>query len=209
LYLSRFGGTTAAGYFEYANKLVFQLRALIVGAHSALVPTLADLQERSPERLRDVYRLSFRLVFFLVAGALPFFLALLPLVGWALTGTYVPDFLIFGVLLFVAWFLNMLANPAYYERVGSGDLRWNGWGHAFIAVLNVALGALGGWLFGGIGVVAAFTVALLSGSALIAGTYQREHAIPLKDVMQRRSLLVGAAGLAGLSAAVAVYAGLG
>src|SRR5690606_28241429 len=70
LLLAKFGGVSASGVFELAHKLVIQLRALIVTAHWALVPAIADVQERNSALIRAIYQKSFRLVQFLVVVSL-------------------------------------------------------------------------------------------------------------------------------------------
>lgn len=200
-----FGGAAVAGYFEFAYRMVFQLRALIVTAHQAIVPTIADLQERQPALVKELYKTSFRLVLYLILGVLPFFIALTPLISRLWIGSYETTFVTFAVLIFIGWFLNMLSNPAYFAYLGIGTLRWNVIGHLVIGLLNGGLGLLLGWLYGGIGVVAGFVIALLVGSLTIALAYQREYRIRCSALVQRQSILLGGAGLAGLALALLVH----
>ncbi len=197
-----FGGAAVVGYFEFAHRMVFQLRALFVTAHQSIVPAIADLQERQTEALRQVYVMSFRLVLYLILGLLPLFIVLTPVVSRLWLGSYESLFVSFSILLFVGWFLNMLSNPAYFAYLGMGELRWNVLGHVAIGVLNGTLGLALGRLYGGTGVVVGFVVALLAGSALIAAAYQRAHPVRLSELLQRESFLLGAAGLVGLAAAL-------
>jgi len=50
--LSKFGGLSMLGYYEMASRLVQQFRALIVSANQVIVPTIADLKEKTPERIQ-------------------------------------------------------------------------------------------------------------------------------------------------------------
>lgn len=198
--LTIYGGTARAGDFELAQKLAFYLRSLIVNAHQAIVPTIADLHERAPALLREVYQRSYRIILLLLAVALPLLLVLLPQVSRLWLGSYQPIFVGYASLLLVGWFLNLLANPAYFANMGTGTLRWNVIGHVVIAVLNVGLGVvLGAWL-GGIGVVIGFVVALVAGSFTILWAYQRAHHIPARALHDGATMVVvliagGAAGL--------------
>lgn len=200
-----FGGAAAAGYFEFAHRMVFQLRALIVTAHQSIVPTIADLQERQPSLIQEVYKSSYRLILYLILASLPFFIAVTPLVSRLWIGSYAPLFILFANLIFIGWFLNMLSNPAYFAYLGIGKLRWNIVGHSLIGLLNGGLGLLLGWLYGGTGVVIAFVTALIAGSLTTAVAYQREYRIRLADLVQRESILLGLAGLAGLALALFVH----
>jgi O-antigen/teichoic acid export membrane protein len=198
--LAKFGTVSAAGFFEMANRLALQLRAFIVTAHVALVPTLTDIGETAPARLRGIYEASCQLVAFLVALALPLLVALAPLISVVWIGDYEPAFVLFATLLFVGWFGNIVGNPAYFGYMGAGDLRWNVRSHVLTAALNAGLGVAAGVLFGGVGVVVGFTVALLAGSLLMVGAYGREHGVPLSLWAAPANLRLGAAALAGMGA---------
>lgn len=204
--LARFGGVSAAGYFEMANRLAVQLRAFVATAHMALVPTLTDIGETAPDRLGAIYAASCRLVSVLVLTALPLLVGLTPLVSVVWLGTYEPTFVLFASLAFVGWFGNMIGNPAYFGYMGSGDIRWNLRSHLLTAGINGALGAAAGAAFGGVGVVAAFTASLLAGSALMAVAYGREHDVPPRLWASPENLALGLATLTGMGAMLLVFA---
>ncbi len=203
--VSRFGGVATLANFEFAYRMVVQLRALIVTAHQALVPTLADLQEKQPALLREVYRTSYHLVAYLLAASLPFLIAVTPLVSRLWIGVYEPQFVLFATLLLVGWFVNLTANPAYFANMGTGALRWNVIGHGVMGVLSAGLGLLLGAAFGGTGVVVGFVAALVAGSLVISLAYQRRYQIRLAELAQPQTLWLAAAGLAGLALALFLY----
>lgn len=196
--ISKFGGVGPVFYFEMAHKLVAQLRALVVMAHQSLVPTIAHLHETSREKVQGIYVLSFQLLLFLVAGALPLFIALTPIISKLWIGEYEGQFITFAMLLFVAWFLNILSNPAYFGYLGIGRLRWNVWGHVVTGVLNAGIGIFLGIQYGGVGVVAAYGFAILVGSAIPPAAYHLEYGVRWSDLLQVRTLFVALSGLAGL-----------
>ena len=196
--MARFGGVSVVAYFEMAYRMVFQLRALIAAGHQAIVPTIADIQEKDPTRLRSIYRHSFALILFLVLAGLPFGMMITPFVSWLWIGSYNAWFILFSNLLFTGWFLNLLANPAYFANLGTGDLRWNVIGHIVIGVLNVALGILLGQQLGGIGITLGFVIALLTGSSIIMLAYNKKHRIALTHILDLPSLHVGGASIIAL-----------
>ncbi len=198
--VSLFGGLSAAGWFEFANRMVFQLRALIVAAHQSLVPTIAELYERQAALLRTVYAQSFRVILFLVLVTLPLMVVAAPLISHLWHGRAEPVFILFSSLLFAGWFGNLLSNPAYFAYMGIGTLRWNVVGRIVIGVLNVTLGWLFGSLVGGTGVVAGFVVALLIGSAVTVVAYHREYRVRLASLGDRQSLVLACVGAVGLGA---------
>ncbi|HEX7069846.1 MAG TPA: oligosaccharide flippase family protein [Rhodothermales bacterium] len=196
--VSKFGGVAAVASFEFAQRMVIQLRALLATAHEALVPAISDLNVREPDRLRGVYVKSFRLLLYILIPSLPLLIALTPLVSRLWIGSLDPDFVLFADLLFAGWFLNLLANPAYFANVGTGDLRWNVLGHLIIGAASASLGLLLGLQFGAAGVVAAAAAGLLLGSYAIAHEYQRRLAIGVTDILDSSTWLLAAAAAAGI-----------
>lgn len=196
--ISKFGGVGPVFYFEMAHKLVFQIRALIVMAHQSLVPTIAHWHETSRERVQAIYKESFRVLLFLITAGLPLLVGLTPIISRVWIGSYEETFVVYAVLLFVGWFLNILINPAYFGYVGIGRMRWNVASHLTIGVLNVGLGLLLGLRFGGLGVVIAYTAAVLAGSVVPIWAYHHEYGIHWSELVGRHSAFLAAASLCGL-----------
>ena len=185
--LSKFGGLSMVGYYEMANKMILQFRSLIVSANRVLVPAIADLQEKSPERIRSVYLTNYNLLFYLT---LPFYTLIIisaPLISEIWIGHYEKIFVNFTILLSIGWFLNTLNVPAYFANLGTGELRWNVIGHIVIGVLNALLGIILGLLFNGYGVVVAWIIALSIGSAVIYVAYHVSNSIPLIELFPQKS----------------------
>lgn len=203
--VSKFGGVGMAGFYEMARRMVVQIRALIVSAHQAIVPTLADLEERDPSSLRNIYRVSFRVLVYVIAFTLPGLIALTPAAGIIWLGYNEPLFVLFAILLFLGWFLGMFANPAYYANMGTGRLRWNVVGHAVIGIVNLGLGVLLGLWVGGTGVVIATAVAILVGSWTIAIAYHRSEHFTVRQFVDGRSLWLAASSLVAMSISLAVF----
>jgi len=206
--LSKFGGLSALAFFEFASRMVLQLRALIVTAHMAIIPTIADLQERDPRVIQELYRKSVQLLVFLVLIMLPFLVGLSPYISRLWIGRYEQLFVTMAWLLLGGWFLNTLANPAYFSNLGIGRLRGNVIGVFITGVLNVVLGLAFGAAFGGIGVVLGFVVALLVGSFVIAWSYHREHALRAYDMAQQETGMLAVASFLGCAAMLGLYYGL-
>ncbi|HSM15630.1 MAG TPA: oligosaccharide flippase family protein [Gemmatimonadales bacterium] len=206
--ISKFGGLSALAFFEFASRMVVQLRALIVTAHMAVIPTIADLQERSPRLIQDLYRQSVQLLLFLVVMMLPLLIGLVPYVSRMWIGQYEQQFVIMAWLLLTGWFLNTLANPAFFANLGIGRLRGNVIGFLITGVLNVVLGVALGLAFGGVGVVLGFAVALVIGSLSIVWGYHREHAIRTFDLLQRQTGVLAVASIVGCAVMLGLYYGL-
>jgi len=178
------------GYYEMANKMVQQLRALIVSANQVLIPAFANLQERLPEKIKDVYLTSYQLLFYI---ALPMYSLIIigtPIISEIWIGQYERIFILFTTLLAIGWFLNTLNVPAYFANLGIGEIRWNVLGHLAIAVINAGVGFLLGISFGGLGVVIAWVISLAIGCSIICSSYHIRHKIPLIELLPKSSKIL-------------------
>ncbi|MEO0230927.1 MAG: oligosaccharide flippase family protein [candidate division WOR-3 bacterium] len=185
--LSRFGSLSMVGYYEMANRMVQQFRALIVAANQVLVPFIADLQEKTPKKIKDIYLTSYQLLFYLSLPMYTSVLISLPLISRVWIGHYEETFIIFGILVTVGWFLNTLNVPAYFVNLGTGALKWNVYSHITVGLFNAGLGFLFGFLFNGIGVVTAWVLSLSLGSSLVYISYHLKNKIPLKELIPESS----------------------
>lgn len=204
--LSKFGGLSMLGYYEMASRMVQQFRALIVSANQVLIPAIADLKEKTPEKIQSVYLTSYQLLFYLALPLYSLIIICTPIISELWIGHYERIFVIFGILLSIGWFLNTLNVPAYFANLGTGELRWNVAGHLAIGLLNVGLGFLLGIFYDGFGVVVAWVFSLALGSSIIYLSYHIEHKIPLAELLPRSSRIVVVTCLLGiLSATIIQY----
>jgi O-antigen/teichoic acid export membrane protein len=104
-----------------------------------------------------------------------------------LVGHYEDVFVIFSFLLAVNSFLNILSVPAYFSYLGIGELKWNTLGHVIPAVMNVGLGFVFGYFYGGMAVVVAWILSAISGSVIIAVSYHFRYKIPLSELIPTQS----------------------
>lgn len=202
--LSKFGGLSFVGYYEMANKMVQQFRALIVSANQVLVPAIANLKERLPEKIRSVYLTSYQLLFYLSLPLYSLVIICTPLISEIWIGHYERIFVIFSFLLSIGWFFNTVAGPAYFANLGTGMLRWNVIGHIAIAVLNAVMGLSLGVLYDGIGVVVGWVISLAIGSSMIYLTYHLRHKIPLIELIPKASRLIIMVCLVGVTVSLLI-----
>ena len=190
--LSKFGGLSMVGYYEMASRMVQQFRSLIVSANQVLFPVIADLKERDPEKVISVYRTSYQLLFYLSMPLFSLIIVSMPVISALWIGHYEMNFISYGVLLSLGWFLNTLSSPAYFVNLGTGELGWNVGGHVVIGISNAIFGLLFGVFFGGIGVVIAWIFSLAFGSSIIYLSYHIIHKIPLIELIPKddRTMIV-------------------
>jgi O-antigen/teichoic acid export membrane protein len=103
-------------------------------------------------------------------------------------GRLEPFFVFCGAILLTAWFLNLLANPAYYGFLGEGAARWPTVSHVVLGIGNILFGLILGYLFGVKGVVVGFALALILASMTVSHAYRRQHQVRFAALVQRGSL---------------------
>ena len=203
LLMSRFGGLSAAAYYEMATQLAVRARSLLVSANQVLVPVVAELHESAPERLRETYLRAYEAVFFLAVPAYAGLLLLLPMVSQVWVGHVEPRFLTFSWLLIGSYFLNNLEVPAYFDNLGTGHLGWNTISHVSMAVMNAGLCAWLGWLGGATGVAAGAAIALVVASAMVLFAVNHKYKVPWSQLFpadhRSLALAVVCATVAGLA----------
>lgn len=188
--LSRLGGLAMVGYYEMASRMVLQLRGVVVAANQVLVPAIADLTERSPSRVREVYLDSTRIAFFVTIPLYTLLAVMTPIVSVLWIGFYEPDFVMAARLLTAGWFVNTLAAPAYFAYLGHGNLKWNTVSHLVIALLNVALGWFLGTVYGGVGVLVGWVLALIFGSLIIIIAYHLENNCSFRILWSKANVML-------------------
>ena len=188
LFMSRYGGLSSAGYYEMASQLVVKLRSLLIAANQVLVPAFAELNETSPQVIKELYLKVYRMLFFIVVPYYATIVIILPLVSLLLIGHFELNFLQFGLILAIGWGLNSLISPAYFLNLGTGDLHWNTVAHVLMAVLNIILGLLLGYFYGGLGVVIGSMSSMVIASAIIILVMQKKYSIPLRNIIPSEHL---------------------
>ena len=188
--LSKFGGLSMVGYYEMASKMIKQFRALIVSANQVLIPVIADLKENTPKKIQSVYLTSYNLLFYLALPLYSLIIVSIPIISELWIGHYERIFVIFGTMLAIGWFFYTLNAPAHYANLGTGELRWNVVSHIAIALLNVGLGFLLGFFYGGIGVVVACVISLALGSSIVYLSYHIRYKIPLIELAPKASRII-------------------
>jgi len=203
--LSRFGGLSMVGFYEMATRMVMQIRSLLVSVNQVLVPAIADLQEKEPNLIQNIYKDNYRLMVYIALPLYSLIIACTPLISKIWIGHYESIFVIFSILLAVSLFINALSVPAYFSYLGIGILKWNTLGYVTTAFMNVALGLMIGIFFGGIGVVLAWVISSITGSLIIAISYNCKYTISLRELLPRENMGVAIACLIATLSALFIY----
>lgn len=197
--MSKFSGLSMVGYYEMASKMVQQIRLLIVSANQVVIPAIAELKERTPEIIRPVYLTSYQLLYYLALLIFSILIVCTPIISLLWIGHFERIFVVFSIMLSLGWFLNTTSMPAYYSYFGIGYVRWNVIGHIIMSLSNVILGFLLGMTFGGIGVVTAWIISLILGSAIIFLTYNHRCGVLFVDLFTGKNILIFFSCVVGIS----------
>ncbi|MFH1662251.1 MAG: oligosaccharide flippase family protein [Candidatus Falkowbacteria bacterium] len=203
--LSRFGGLFMVGYYEMASKMIQQLRMVIISAAQVLVPVVAELKERVPKEINNLYLTLYQIIFYLSLPLYSLIIIFSPSISELWIGHYEKIFIIFTIILSLGWFLNMLAVPAYFINLGIGDLKWVTIGYLLMVFLSVFLGFIFGAFYGGTGVVIAISLSLFLSSSVIYFAYHVKNKIPLIKLLPKSSRMLALACSLDVLATFVIY----
>lgn len=173
--LAKYNSLDAVGFYEMANRLVTQIRSVIVTANQVMVPKIVETSINSTNNFQHLYIMMFRLLTIISTPLLFSFFFFAPFISLIWIGK-IETFFVFSVYtLVVGWYLNTLSVPAYISNMGVGQLRHNIIQHLAMALLNVFLGVLGGFFFEGYGVVSAWTASLSISSGILIYLFHRKN----------------------------------
>ena len=198
--MAKFGGATAAGYFEMANQVVVKGRALIVSANQAVVPKVAQVTEVLPQLLPKIYEKNMQLLVFVTLPTCTLLFAWAGFPSWFFLGGYNTEFVFFLKIATVGWALNTFASPAYFANLGTGHVGWNTLSHVTIGGLNGILGLFLGSSFGAKGVALGYVSSLVVGSWLLIAVFHKLNTVSWEILVSREHL-----GLATVSMFILAY----
>ncbi len=186
--------------------MIQQFRALVVSSSQVIVPFVANLYEKAPEKVKSVYMTTYQLLFYLSVPLFSFIIICAPLISKIWIGHYEKVFVRFSLLLAIGWLINTLNTPAYFSYLGIGYLRWNLIGQITIAVMNIVLGLILGIKLGGTGVVYGWVISLTIGSSVVCVSYILKNKIHFAELLPRSSRGILAVCAIGITISVGIQA---
>ncbi len=175
--ISKFGGLVFLGYYEMAARLVNQVRALIVNANQVMVPVVAHTKTTDSEKLKELYKSSMTIVYFINIFLISGLLLFTPIISIIWIGSLQPIFLYTMIVLCLSMLVNIMVGPAYFGSIGEGKLNDVLISHIILGVLNLLLGLIFGYYSGGKGVVLAWGISVVLSSMYIIKFYQKKRGI--------------------------------
>ncbi|WP_298939622.1 oligosaccharide flippase family protein [uncultured Dysgonomonas sp.] len=163
--ISKFGGLAFAGYYEMANKLVMQIRGVIVSANQSLMPLLVKESVDSTSKRRfSVLSLSFAGVFFFSLIVL----SIINIIGTPISKIWIghnePIFTNVLLLISICMFINLLSAPTYFNLLSINRLGPIIISQVIVLSINLVFGFIFGYYIGGSGIVLTWMIAVIVGS---------------------------------------------
>lgn len=166
--LAKFGGLAFTGYYEMANKLVMQIRGVIVSANQSLIPLLVkESVESKNKSYFSVLSISFAAVFVIALISLSSVNIISVFISKVWIGNYQPIFVNILLLLSICMFINLLSAPTYFSLISTSKLNPVIQSQLLMAVINISLGFLLGNIFQGYGIVFAWMIVVIVGSVYL------------------------------------------
>lgn len=174
-FLAKYSSLDAVGFYEMANRLVTQIRSIIVTANQVMVPKIVETSITATNNYQRLYTMMFRLLTIVSTPLLFLFFFFAPFISLLWIGKIETFFVLSLYTLVIGWYLNTLSVPAYISNMGIGQLRHNIIQHIATAALNVFLGILGGYFLQGYGVVSAWATSLAASSAILIYLFHQKN----------------------------------
>ncbi len=166
LLLKNYADLTAVGLFEMISKLMEQIKGILAQVLNIYVPIFAVLVERKKSEVDRLFIELTKISLCLGVGVFPMVIVMLPVISILWIGELSSSFILYGILIAIYLSVSLLATPAWFRNLGTGELFVNFLTYVIFAVLNFAGGVLLFPIFGVIGVVVAY-----SSSGVLACTY--------------------------------------
>lgn len=124
-FLAKYGSLDAVGFYEMANRLVTQIRSIIVTANQVMVPKIVETSLNATSNFQRLYAMMFKILAIISTPLLFFFFFFAPFISLVWIGKVEPFFVLSIYTLIIGWYINTLSVPAYISNMGVGQLRQN------------------------------------------------------------------------------------
>lgn len=188
--LKHFGSYSNVGIYDMANRLVLQVRTIIVNLNQLLLPYFSAKSENSNQNNQYIYITIFKLILvptILIFVSLIFFSKSFS-IFWL--KEYNKEFILYITLLSFSCMLNVLSTPSYYSKLGQGKLKELLNIHLIMGIINLALGVLLGYIFSAQGVVIAWAVALSISSIILMHQASNEYKFGFVDKIKKNEVII-------------------
>ncbi len=183
--ISRFGGLSFVGFYEMANRLVGQIRALIISANQIMVPYVAKNTSLNNHKIDNTYPLLFKLVMYVSVYLMVLLIILSPIISVLWIGSLNNVFITSLIIISIATTLNLLSTPAYFSSMGVGKLKGILACHTTFLILNGILGFVLGQFYGSMGVIIGYSISFVISSFITIIYYHKIYNYNAWDLLNQ------------------------
>ena len=194
--LSKYSGLQSVAYYEMANRLVSQIRGLIISANQTMIPLIATAKLKSQSEVRYIYIKSIKIIFLVEVPLVTLMIIVTPLISVVWLNKIEPQFLIFLYLLLSATFVHILNGPAYFGILGEGRLSAMMLVYIIMLVVNVLLSYSFSIVIPDYGSVLGGIIAIITGTITMSYIYQKVNQIAFSDLFGKEEGYMIGIGLA-------------
>ncbi len=187
-FLTKYGGLSIVGIYEMANKLVLQLRNLIITTSQVMVPAIAGLAEVGTANIKKTYREMFDVISFSSIILTTYILAFSKYISIIWIGKIQSDFIIALCLVSIGWLFNLFSGPAFLINLATGRLRWNLVSQLAIGVFNCIFCYLFGVFFNKYYIIMGASLSLTLSALLLIYFFNKHYKVTLSELFNKYSV---------------------
>jgi O-antigen/teichoic acid export membrane protein len=184
-FLTKFAGLGIVGFYEMANKLVLQLRSLIITSSQVMVPAIAGLTELGTLNVKKVYKQMFEVMSLSSIILITYISAFATYISIIWIGRPEKDFVISLSLICAGWFFNIISAPAFFINLATGKLKWNLISQLSIGILNCIFCFFLGIAFGKFYIIAGSALALIISALMLIYFFNKDYNIKVGELFDR------------------------
>jgi O-antigen/teichoic acid export membrane protein len=185
--LSKWGGLSAAAYYEMASQMIAKFRAVMIAANQVITPIVSRLNVVDSGEILWTYTRHYRLTWAFSVPAYTILLIFLYPICQFWIGAMNSVFIEFCVALSVGYWFATINGPAYFTNLGTGDAKSNTLSLLVTGVINPFSTYLLGSFYGGTGVVLGSVSSLVFGAVLLIYMFHQKMKIGVKSMMPSES----------------------
>ena len=186
--LGKFGGMAYVGYYEMANRLIMQVRGVIVSSTQSLVPIMVNLS-KSVKDVQIFYKRVFSNVMFFALTAMCIIVLGSHLISFYWIGQIQPVFYFTIFVLAISTLINLIIGPAYFFYIAEGNLNVLIKLHLILGISNAIFAFVLGYFWGGNGVVYGWFCAILLSSAYLLKFFNKSFSLSFKDLFEYKNII--------------------
>ncbi len=189
-FLKDFGGLASVGTFEVIYKFFLQVRQLIVVVVSVFVPSIANLKEVAPEKIKELFKNMFGVTCIVSAFLFAFTFVLLPYLLSTVSIDMDNTILLYSVYIYWGLLANLIGVPPYMFNLGTGNIKSNTLTSSIMAATCGCFTYILGKLWQGDGVVIGWAFSQILANLILVILFFRKEKLEFTTLLQKDSFIL-------------------